>query len=113
MSGFNVNIEALHQYSRKLASHKSAVNKVSGLVDQADVGDESWGVVGWFVKQSYTDMLSDLKDLMTEMENGLQSASDKINAAAKHYQEAEDGYQSELKRIASDVEKATVKTISS
>ncbi|CAM2868870.1 type VII secretion target [Saccharomonospora xinjiangensis] len=111
MTGFSVNIDALHQYSQKLASHRSAVNKVTGLVDEADVGDESWGIVGLFVKQTYTDMLGDLKDLMTEMENGLQSASDKISSAAKQYQDAEDGYQSNLKRISSDVERATIKTV--
>ncbi|WP_019818446.1 WXG100 family type VII secretion target [Saccharomonospora saliphila] len=110
-SGFNVNIEALRSYSGKLAENKTAVGKVSGLVDEADVGDESWGVVGIFVKQSYTEMLSDLKNLMTEMENGLQSASDKISTAAQSYQDAEDGHQRSLSAISGEVEQATVKTI--
>lgn len=111
MDGFNVDIHALNEYSRTLAQHRSAVTKTSGLVDQADVSNESWGVVGLFVKQEYSDMLSDLKDLMSEMEAGIQTASEKIGRAAERYQENEDETQRILQKTATDLEKATVKEV--
>lgn len=108
MNGFNVNIEALSRYSQKLAEHRTSVSDVRGKVDEADVGDESWGVVGFFVQQDYTDLLARLKEMMTEMENGLQSASDKVSTAARLYQEAEDGHQQSLSTITGSIESTTV-----
>lgn len=99
MTEFTVKPDTLHEYSRELAGNKSAVSQVIGMVDQADVGDESWGLVGLAVKQKYTAMLTDLKDLLSEMENGLQSASDKMTGAAQAYQEAEAECQRVLQQI--------------
>ncbi|WP_197320636.1 hypothetical protein [Saccharomonospora sp. NB11] len=112
MTGFHVDLDALYRYSQALASHRSAVNTVRDQVDQADVGDESWGIVGLFVKQDYTNMLGDLKDLLSEMEEGLQSASYKVRTAAMHYRVAEDRHRATLQRIASEMAQATIKTVS-
>lgn len=90
MTGFKVDLDALDNYSRQLADNKSSVTRVAGLVNQADVGDRSWGIVGLFVEHSYTEMLGDLKELMTELENGVQSASDKTGAAAQRYRSADE-----------------------
>ncbi|WP_026453578.1 hypothetical protein [Saccharomonospora iraqiensis] len=108
MNGFNVNIEALNSYSQKLAEHRTSVGEVHGKIDEADVGDEAWGVVGLFVKQDYSDLLERLKGLMTEMENGLQAASEKVGTAARLYQEAEDGHQRSLSTITGSIESTTV-----
>lgn len=105
-TGFNVNVATLRTYSGQLTDNKSSVSGVSGLVDQADVGDDSWGVVGLFVKQKYTDLLGDLKDLLKAMEDGLQAASDKFTSAADVYQQTEDDYEQTWKDLTGRVESA-------
>lgn len=99
MAGFKVNIDALHKYAGELQGDRSAVARVGGLVGKADVGDKSWGVVGLFVKDQYSDMLSDLKSVMTEMEAGLLSASDKITTTGRRYQEVEDAHRKRLTEL--------------
>jgi len=89
MDGFQVNADGLDTYSGTLAGDKALAAEVNGLVDQSDVGDESWGVVGWFVKSTYTGMLGDLKDLLKDMETGLQSGADKMTDCAKDYRDFE------------------------
>ncbi|TQJ03215.1 ESX-1 secretion-associated protein [Amycolatopsis cihanbeyliensis] len=88
--GFTVNEDELRTYAGKLADQKGTAGDIAGLVDTADVGDESWGVVGIFVKGKYTEMLGDLKDLCTDLQNGLQSGSDKFTQAADGYRQHED-----------------------
>jgi hypothetical protein len=92
MTGYQVQTSKLYAYSDQLAQNKTSVAQVQGKVDQADVGDESWGVVGIFVKHWYSDMLGDLKNLLTEMETGLQSASDKMKQAGEFYDRTEDDH---------------------
>ncbi|WP_020662813.1 hypothetical protein [Amycolatopsis benzoatilytica] len=92
MSGYQVQTAKLYEYSHQLAGNKTAVAGVKGKVDQADVGNQSWGVVGIFVKHMYTDLLGEMKDLLTDMENGLQSASDKIKRAGEFYDQTEDDH---------------------
>jgi hypothetical protein len=46
--------------------------------------------VGLVVKDDYTRMLGDLRDLLTEMANGLQAAGEKFAAAANSYDRHED-----------------------
>ncbi|SFQ63202.1 Excreted virulence factor EspC, type VII ESX diderm [Amycolatopsis arida] len=111
MEGYRVELEALRRYSRDLAGNKTAVNRVSGLVGQADVGNESWGVVGLFVKERYTDMLTDLKELLTEVETGLQSASDKIGKAAEMYQEADERHRKALAKIVEEFDATVIREI--
>ncbi|KAA9162929.1 ESX-1 secretion-associated protein [Amycolatopsis acidicola] len=89
-TGHAVVVAALREYSGKLDGDVAVPKEVSGLVDQSDVGDKSWGVVGLFVKEKYTDMLGDLKDLLTEMGAGLQAASQKFGSAANAYEQHED-----------------------
>jgi hypothetical protein len=99
VAGFKVNIDALHKYAGELRGDRSAVGRVGGLVAKADVGDKSWGVVGLFVKEQYSGMVSDLKDLMTEMEAGLLTAADKISTTSRRYQEVEDAHRKKLTEI--------------
>ena len=109
--GYAVDIPALTKYSGELKSTKDSVATVTGKVDEADVGDESWGVVGLFVKHKYTDMLNDLKDLLREVENGLESASAKIGSAAKAYQEADDQHQQALSEIVKQLDDVVVRDL--
>jgi hypothetical protein len=88
--GFNVDLPAVNKYSGTLSGDKALVSEVKGLVGQSDVGDESWGIVGLFVKHRYSEMLGDLNDLLKEMDEGLQAGSDKMTACAKTYKDIED-----------------------
>lgn len=105
MSGFDVNPEELRQFAGKLDGHHSRAGEIAGLVTQADVGNKSWGLYGLIVKDNYTRMLGDLKDMFTDMQDGLQSASDKFRGTAQGYADQEealkkifDGVQIEIDR---------------
>jgi hypothetical protein len=86
---FNVDLKGIDTYSDTLTGDKDLVSEVSGLVGQSDVGDESWGVVGIFVKSKYTEMLGDLNDLLTDMSDGLQAGAEKMTACAMEYRDIE------------------------
>lgn len=90
MTGFVVDEDELRAYAGKLVEQKGVSSNIAGLVDEADVGDQSWGVVGIFVKDQYTQTLADLKELFTDLQEGLQSASDKFSGAADNYRLHED-----------------------
>jgi hypothetical protein len=87
--GFNVNLEGIDAYSGKLTGDRDLVSEVTGLVGQSDVGDQSWGIVGLFVKSSYTTMLTDLNDLLGDMSDGLQAGAEKMAATAADYRAVE------------------------
>jgi len=109
--GYNVNIAALNKYSSDLLANKDSVANVTGKVGEADVSDKSWGLVGLFVKEKYTDMLGDLKDLLNQMEDGLQSASEKIGAAAEAYQDTEDQHKQGLSEIVKQLDDVVVRDL--
>ncbi|WP_236789512.1 hypothetical protein [Amycolatopsis sp. GM8] len=97
--GHAVVVKALRDYSGQLSGDIAVPKEIHGLVGSSDVGDESWGVVGIFVKGKYTDMLGDLKDLLGEMANGLQAASEKFDLAANAY----DGHENDSKQLLGEV----------
>lgn len=109
--GYAVDIGALTKYRDDLKSNKDSVAQVTGKVGEADVGDESWGIVGLFVKHKYTDMLNDLKDLLKEMEDGLESASEKIGAAAQAYQDRDDAHKQSLAKIVKELDEVVVREL--
>ena len=88
--GFRVDMAGIRGYSDELAGDKALVAEVDGLVSQADVGNESWGIVGLFVHGKYTEMLGDLRDLLGDMQEGLQSGADKMTDTAEVYKAVED-----------------------
>lgn len=87
--GHAVVVDALRKYSGKLGGDVQVPTELAQLTRQADVGNESWGVVGVFVKGKYTDMLGDLQDMFIEMSNGLTAASEKLGGAATAYEQNE------------------------
>lgn len=109
--GYNVDIKALTKYSGELKTNKDSVAQVTGKVGEADVSDKSWGIVGLFVKQKYSDMLTDLKDLLKEMEDGLESASEKIGGAAKSYQDVDDQHKQGLSDIVKQLDDVVVRDL--
>lgn len=88
--GFNVSVPGVRDYSATLADEKATVSEIDGLVSQADVGNESWGIVGLFVHGEYTQMLGDLHSLLGDMSDGLQAGSEKMAETADLYQSIED-----------------------
>ena len=85
--GFHVDLEGIDGYATKLSGDTALASEVSGLVAQSDVGDQSWGVVGLFVKSRYTEMLGDLNDLLGDMKDGLESGAEKMTACATTYRD--------------------------
>lgn len=104
MTGFDVNSAELRQYAGKLGAQHGTAGQIAGLVDKADVTDESWGVVGLFVKDNYTQMLADLKDLFTDLQEGLQSGSEKFRSAADGYRDQEDAVKKLLDGMKIEIE---------
>jgi len=89
--GFHVDLKGIDGYSGKLSDDMALVSEVGGLVAQSDVGDQSWGIVGLFVKSKYTEMLGDLNDLLGDMNEGLQAGAEKMTASAQTYRDIEEG----------------------
>ncbi|MFC4001566.1 type VII secretion target [Prauserella oleivorans] len=85
MSGFTVQIEALRGYGENLKDFQQQATTFSDLVERADVGDESWGVVGLATKGSYDQALEELTRLIERMKQGLEATADKIKQAADIY----------------------------
>lgn len=83
--GIHVDVAALTTYARQLGFYETEADKFSGLVDQADVTDEAWGVMGARAKQSYADRLGELRSLMDEMKQGVQSLTAEITETAAVY----------------------------
>lgn len=84
--GYAVDPAALKTYANNLSYYNGEADKFGNLVDQADVSNESWGVIGLFVKQTYTEKLTELRDLLNEMKEGVDALTDKIGQAAKIYE---------------------------
>lgn len=99
MSGFTVNPDELKEFASKLDGHHSTASRIAELVAMADVGDKSWGVVGIFVKDQYTQMLGDLKETMQAMQDGLRSGSDKFRDTAEGYAQQEEALKQILNGI--------------
>jgi hypothetical protein len=90
--GYQVRVDALHSYADVLGEYREQGAKFAGKVGQADVGDQSWGVVGLFTKHGYDETLRELRDLLTSMADGLTSAQEKFTDAARVYQGTEDDH---------------------
>lgn len=88
--GIKVDVAALTAYARQLGYYQSEADKFGGAIDQADVTNEAWGLMGVWVKQSYTDRLAELRSLLDEMKQGVDALTSKISDSAAVYQGAED-----------------------
>ncbi|MET0134431.1 MAG: hypothetical protein ABW215_12655 [Kibdelosporangium sp.] len=89
-SGVQVDVPALTAYARQLGYYDGEADKFSGLIDQADVTNEAWGVLGVWAKQSYADRLTELRSLLSEMKEGVDALTSKITESAAVYQGNED-----------------------
>lgn len=94
-----VYVDVLRGYADKLKDDLRTAGEIEGLVGQSDVGDRSWGIVGIFVKQTYTDLLADLRDLLVEMGSGLNSASLKISGCADIYETTDEAARATFEKI--------------
>jgi hypothetical protein len=85
-----VNVEALTAYAKQLGYYEGEADKFGNLVDQADVTNEAWGVMGVWAKQSYAEKLGELRSLLAEMKEGVAALTTKISDTAAVYQGQED-----------------------
>ena len=88
--GHKVDTQALTTYASDLGHYKDEAGKFGDLVDQADVTDKSWGLIGLAVKQTYTDKLTELRELLELMKTGVDAFSGKLDQAAAIYNGYED-----------------------
>ncbi|EHR59408.1 type VII secretion target [Saccharomonospora cyanea] len=88
--GFRVQVEALRGYRDALDDFGSQAETFKDLVGRADVGDESWGLVGLATKSSYTEALGQLNDLLSRMQDGLTALGEKFKTAADLYASNDD-----------------------
>ncbi|ACU38986.1 ESX-1 secretion-associated protein [Actinosynnema pretiosum subsp. pretiosum] len=91
--GFSVDPAELEGFAGVAEGHAGTAGQIKGLVDRADVGDKSWGVVGLFVKSTYTGMLGDLKELFGDLEEGLRGVGERFRATAEDYRGPEEAIQ--------------------
>lgn len=89
-SGVKVDIPALQTYAKNLSYYTSEADTFGALIDQADVSNEAWGIIGSHYKEQYTSKLAELRDLLGVMKEGVEALADKITTAAKVYQGMED-----------------------
>ncbi|WP_028847109.1 MULTISPECIES: type VII secretion target [Thermocrispum] len=100
-AGFVVDAEVMKNFATKdLPQYTEQAGKFMELVDKADVSNESWGAVGLFTKQGYTNMLGSLKGLLDQMQEGCRQAGEKFSAAARVYTETDDEIAGAFKSIA-------------
>ena len=83
-------VDALNAYSTQLGYYDSEADKFGALVDEADVTNEAWGVMGAFAKSSYVERLSELRSLLDEMKQGVEALTAKMKDTAAIYQGTED-----------------------
>lgn len=102
--GHSAKSDNLRAYAQKLANGAEKTSEIKSLVDQADVSDEAWGVVGWFVKQDYTKLLSALNDLLDDMTDGYNSGNENFTNAASEYDQQEDQVAQLLHQLTDDVD---------
>jgi len=80
----------LDTYAKNLGYYSSEADKFGALIDQADVSNEAWGIIGSHYKSTYTERLTELRELLAEMKEGVETLADKIATAAKVYKGMED-----------------------
>lgn len=83
--GHKVDTAAITKYATGLEHYKGEAAKFGDLVNQADVTDRSWGLIGLAVKQTYTSKLDELKQLLELMKTGVGAFQGKLNQAASIY----------------------------
>jgi hypothetical protein len=88
--GIDVDVPALTAYAKQLGYYETEADKFGSLIDRADVTNEAWGVMGVWAKQGYTDRLGELRSLLDEMKQGVETLTTKIFDAAAAYQGTED-----------------------
>ena len=102
--GFIVEPEALERFSNDMPSYAQQATKFQDLVSRADVGNESWGLVGLYTKQGYDELLSKLQQLLGQLKQGCENAGQKFQSAAETYQRIDEQAARDLSSIGRTVE---------
>jgi hypothetical protein len=88
--GIQTNVGAISAYAKQLPFYEQEADKFGAKIDAADVTNEAWGLVGLWAKQGYTDRLTELRSLLTDLKDGVDGFTTKLTKAAEMYQGMED-----------------------
>lgn len=87
--GFAVDVAALRNYRSDLSRYEEQTARLSGQVAEADVTNESWGVVGLFVLEQYNETLGKLREHLAQMAGFLGAVGERVHETANSYQRDE------------------------
>jgi hypothetical protein len=88
--GIQTNTDAIFDYARQLPFYEEEADKFGAKIDAADVTDEAWGVIGIFAKQGYTERLTELRSLLTDLKDGVDTLAGKLTTAGEMYRGTEE-----------------------
>lgn len=83
--GYQVYVDALRAYGKNVAEYQNQGDRFSDLISEANVGNQSWGVVGLFTKDEYDQARTELVSLVDNMKASMHTLSYKIKEAADVY----------------------------
>lgn len=102
--GIQTNVDAISAYAKQLPFYEQEADKFGALIDTADVTDEAWGLIGLFAKQGYTDRLEELRSLLKDMKDGVDSFVTKLNTAADAYRGTDQDVQIAFGRFGAEID---------
>lgn len=105
-AGFDVDVPSLRALVDDLGNYEGQTGRVREVIGQASqvVGDTSWGVVGLFTKEKFTERVAQLQEFTRSAEEYLGSVDDRLRAAADIYDQLDSSAKEQLDAIAKDVE---------
>lgn len=88
MSGrFDVDAAALKVYADTMSRYAGQTKAFGEQVSQADVGDASWGIVGLFAKDKYTETIENLQEFLRSAEGFANGLDERMRRAGTAYDE--------------------------
>lgn len=84
---FDVDAAALKFYADTMSRYAGQTKAFGEAIGQADVGDASWGVVGLFAKDKYTDTIENLHEFVRSAEGFANGLEERMRAAGVAYDE--------------------------
>ncbi|MDQ0377562.1 type VII secretion target [Amycolatopsis thermophila] len=105
--GFSVDIAALRKTAAAAAAQTERVSALRQAVNDADVPEVSWGLVGLpTVFPFYQDMLGQLTDHLSQMTEGYRAIGAKLTKAADAYAAMDDGVVAAFEGVGEELDEA-------
>lgn len=84
---FDVDAAALKLYADTMSRYAGQTKAFGEAISQADVGDASWGVVGLFAKDKYTETIENLHEFVRSAEGFAHGLEERMRRAGVAYDE--------------------------